>query len=91
MKKVIWKFELTDKGVQNISLPKDYQFLTIQTQNGTPCIWVLVNPDEEKIDEQFEIYGTGHNIHFDMGISRDYLGTFQDSYLVWHLFRYTGV
>lgn len=90
MKKVIWKFELTESGIQEIELRKGYEFLTLQMQNGIPCIWVLLNSNEEKITESFEIYGTGHEIHYDMGISREYLGTFQETYLVWHLFKYTG-
>jgi len=60
-------------------------------QNGTPCIWILLNPNEEKITERFEIYGTGHEINYDMGVDREYLGTFQERSLVWHLFKYTGV
>lgn len=91
MKKVIWKIELTESDIQEIELRKDYQFLDAQMQNGIPCFWVLLNPNEEKITERFEIYGTGHEIHYDMGIDREYLSTFQESYFVWHLFKYTGV
>lgn len=93
MKRVIWKFELTDLGSKEIELRKGYEFLTVQVQNGNACIWVLLNPNEEIITERFEIYGTGHEIHYDMGISREYLGTFQENngLFVWHLFKYTGV
>ena len=91
MKRVIWKFELTESGFQEIELRKGYEFLTIQMQNGNPYIWVLLDPNEEKETERFEIYGTGHEIHYDMGVSREYLGTFQERSLVWHLFKYTGV
>lgn len=93
MKKVIWKFELDHKGNQEIELPIDYEILTIQVQNETPCLWVLVDPNKPKEKEIFEIYGTGHEIHYDMGIDRKYIGTFQENkgMYVWHLFRYTGV
>ena len=93
MKKVIWKFELDHKGNQEIELPIDYEILTIQVQNETPCLWVLVDPNKPKEKEIFEIYGTGHEIHYDMGIDRKYVGTFQENkgMYVWHLFRYTGV
>ncbi len=91
MKKVIWKFELTEGGNQEIELRKGYEFLTLQMQNGNPCIWVLLNPEEEKETITLEIYGTGHEIHYDMGVSREYLATFQYATLVWHVFKYTGV
>lgn len=88
MKKVIWKFELKDVN-QKIELPTGYEILTLQTQNGQPCLWILVNPDNPKKTEVFEIYGTGHEIHYDMGIDREYVGTWQerDGLLIWHLFR----
>lgn len=93
MKKVIWKFELNEKGNQQIKLPLDYEILALQTQQGKPCLWVLVDPNKPKETEIFEIYGTGHPIHYDMGIDREYVGTWQEQggLLVWHLFKYTGV
>ena len=54
MKKVIWKFELDHKGNQEIELPIDYEILTIQVQNETPCLWVLVDPSKPKEKEIFE-------------------------------------
>jgi hypothetical protein len=90
---MIWRFELSEKGNQTIELPLDYQILTVQTQYGVPCMWVLVDLNKPKEKEIFEIYGTGHEIHYDMGISREYIGTWQESSenLVWHLFKYNGV
>ena len=90
MKKVIWKFELSGKGNQRIELPEGYKILTLQTQKDTPCMWVLVDPSKAKLPEIFEIYGTGHSIHYDMGIDREYVGTWQElgGSLVWHLFKY---
>jgi len=91
MKKVIWKIELSEQGIQNIRLPKNYQILTLQKQRDIPCIWVLVDPTEPIMVERFEIYGTGHEIHFDTGTNREYIGTFQDGSFVWHLFKYTDI
>ena len=56
-------------------MPKDAEILTIQTQNETPCIWALVNPE--------------HDIYYDMGINRKYINTFQlgGGSLVFHLFE----
>lgn len=89
MKKVILKFELSEKGNQRIELPLDYEILALQTQNGKPYLWILVDPNKPKETEMFEIYGTGHEIHYDMGIDREYVGTWQEQggLLVWHLFK----
>ena len=88
MKKQIWKFEINPNKVI-VEMPKGAEILTIQTQNGTPCIWALVNPESEKEKRHFEVYGTGHNIHYDMGIVRKYINTFQleGGLLVFHLFE----
>ena len=70
-------------------MPKGAEILTVQTQNDTPCIWALVDPDSETETRHFEVYGTGHDIHCDMGIERKYINTFQIQYglLVFHLFE----
>ncbi len=93
MKKTIWKFELTGKGNQRIELPLNYEILALQIQRDTPCMWVLVDPSKPKVTETFEIYGTGLEIHYDMGMDREYVGTWQEhgGALIWHLFKYIGV
>lgn len=88
MKKQIWKFAINPNKTI-LEMPKDAEILTIQTQNEIPCIWVLVNPENAKELRHFEVYGTGHNIHCDMGIERKYINTFQldGGSFVFHLFE----
>lgn len=88
MKKQIWKFIINTNKII-VEMPKDTEILTIQTQNETPCIWALVNPENEKELRHFEVYGTGHDIYYDMGINRKYINTFQlgGGSLVFHLFE----
>lgn len=91
MNKQIWKFPINlDKSI--VQMPKDAEILTIQTQNDTPCIWALVNPENANESRHFEVYGTGHNIYYEMGIDRKYIGTFQlhGGSLVFHLFERTN-
>ena len=88
MKKQIWKFAINPKTT--LEMPKGAEILTMQLQNEIPCIWALVNPENEKELRNFEIYGTGNNIHCDIGIERKYIGTFQLQSrvaLVYHLFE----
>jgi hypothetical protein len=93
MKKVIWKFELETTDNQEIEMPIGAEILTMQTQNEIPCIWALVDPKAEKETRTFEIFGTGHPIYYDMGVSRNYISTYQlhGGTLVFHVFEYTGI
>ena len=89
MEKTIWKFELETKDQNIIQMPKGAEILCIQEQYGKPCIWALVDPNEEKEVKTFEIFGTGHPVYCDMGISRIYKGTYQlnSGALVFHVFE----
>ena len=93
MNKTIWKFELETTDNQTIEMPVNAEILTVQTQNETPCMWALVDPTEKKEKRFIEVFGTGHDVHYDMGVSRNYLGTYQlhGGSLVFHVFEYTGV
>ena len=89
MEKTIWKFELKIMDEQLIHMPKGADLLSVQTQNGIPCMWVLVDPNNDTEDRYFEVFGTGHKVHCDMGVEREYVGTFQmhNGGLVFHLFE----
>lgn len=89
MKKQIWKFEIQIRDVVRVLMPEGAEILTFQNQRGNPCIWALVDPTKPKEERMFEIYGTGHDIHEDMGIDREYIGTIisEQGMLVWHLFE----
>ena len=89
MKESIWKFPMASPEQRIIEMPKGAEILTIQVQNKIPCIWALVNPENEKEKRFFEIFGTGHDMPVDMGIERKYINTFQlnGGALVLHLFE----
>jgi hypothetical protein len=80
--KVIWKFSTIDNGFDekfSIYMPKGAEILTVQTdeKNNHPTIWALVDPEQENEERFFELFGTGHEIHSDMGVERKYIGTYQ--------------
>ena len=83
-----FKFELETKDNQTIEISVNAEILTVQTQNETPCIWALVGPIETKEKRFIEVFGTGHDVQYDMGVSRNYLGTYQlhGGSLVFHVF-----
>lgn len=80
MIKQIWKYRFNSE----IKMPLDARVLTIQKQDGEPTIWALVNPNNELEVRNFTIVGTGNS--FD-DTNHKYIGTFQDSPFVWHLFE----
>ena len=92
MRKVFkYNIELTD--FQKIKLPrlagadcfKD-QFLKLDLQNGRPCIWCLVDDDEEEYEVIIRTVGTGEEMTL---LSKDnYLDSYmlRNGELVFHIF-----
>lgn len=72
---VVYKYQLVVTDRQLVTMPKEAKILTVQVQNGTPCIWALVNPENETEDVPIRIHGTGHNISDPERLA--YIGTFQ--------------
>lgn len=86
MKKQIWKFALPSTR-NHIEMPKGAEILSVQEQIGAPHIWALIDPSADKEERCFEVYGTGHDIHYDMGVERKFIGTVQLTALVFHVFE----
>lgn len=87
MNRQIWKYTLGE--TEQFKMPKGAEILTAQTQGELICIWALVDPLSEKEDRYFEVFGTGENIPYDMGIERKHIGTvqFANGLLIWHVFE----
>ena len=87
--KVVWKYKLEIDDEVIILMPKGTKVLTVQVQDGAPCIWAAVDPNEKKEMRKFRIAGTGHPI--DDTTVGGYIGTVQlhDGRLVLHVFEIT--
>lgn len=81
--KQIWKFPLQMLGYQLITIPTDSKILTVQLQNKEPYLWAIVDFDSPMTSMTVWTYGTGHELDDNTG---DYIGTYQYSTLVWHVF-----
>ena len=82
--KTIWKQQLAITDTQIISVPGGSRFLTVQMQNGVPCIWYIVDTEESgRSQYEFTTVGTGNPIDELIG---NYLGTYQKGPLVFHVF-----
>lgn len=83
----IWKYPLAVIDCQFLNMPIGAQLLTVQMQNGKPCLWALV--DETATETQrrgITIHGTGNPVPDDPG---RYIATFQmmGGDLVFHAFE----
>ena len=90
--KVIYKYKI-DSDLVHILMPKDAEVLTCQMQDGTPTIWAMVDPKNEKENRVFEMINTGGSIHEINGHERKYINTFQmcNGTLVFHLFELSPI
>jgi len=91
----IWKFEIKVNDVITINMPKQTKILSLQVQAGIPVIWALVNPENENEIRNFELFGTGFDIPYDIEMGsndRKYIGTFQlvkdEKWFAFHLFEH---
>ena len=87
MSRTIWKFPLGEvNDLLTLSVPKGAELLTMQVQNGEPCIWALVDPSAPKVTRAFAVRGTGHDAS---GLEASkHVGSFQllGGRLVFHVF-----
>ena len=86
----IWKVTFRLEDVQRFELPKGAKLLTMQCQNGMPCIWFEVDEKEDATESRiFTTYGTGNPMPDEPG---NYIGTYQvmQGQLVFHVYEVTG-
>lgn len=81
----IWKYPLKVIDKQIIKMPQGVRILTVQVQNGEPCLWAEVDPDNELQDVLIATRGTGNKYELS---AASYIGTYQlrGDALVFHVF-----
>jgi hypothetical protein len=92
MAKTIWKYPLVG-GTTELKIPHEGAVLAVQTQDETPWMWVLVDPDAPLGTRRFRVFGTGQPIDLadeDEYLGWAYIGTFQSPPFVWHVFEDWG-
>ena len=84
--KTIWKFPLQITDYQIVIAPVGAQLLSVQAQNGVPCIWALVDPSHTNRPYNIYCFGTGHPVPPEMALV--FIDTVQlyDGSLVFHFF-----
>lgn len=84
--KTIYKYQLEVTDEQVIKMPAYAEILTVQIQDGIPCIWVAVNTVFADRDYKIRTIGTGNPIEKEF--KGRYIGTYQlqNGSLVFHVF-----
>lgn len=85
MKNTVWKFTLNPDTP--VKMPKGAKVLKVDTQNGGPVLWALVDSDEALEERIFSVVGTGWSVSNLENAT--YHGTFmlEDGALVFHVFE----
>lgn len=74
MKTTVWKYILEVTDEQWLELPRGYRFLSVDVQNGVPCLWVQVDSEAVKDSILVVTVGTGEPMRKD---DMKFLGTYQ--------------
>lgn len=87
MEKIIFKYKLERKDIQEIEIPGGAEILCLQIQNEQPHIWALVDPKATPVKRTFKIVGTGEFIS--EGLNMKHIGSFQmlSGLLIFHCFE----
>ena len=85
----IYKYKIPVGG-DSIAMPEGAKILSVGVQGDSLMLWAEVNPHRKKYPRQVEVFGTGHEIHSNMWVSREFIGTVFMSDLVWHVYERTN-
>lgn len=75
--KTIHKYRLEVDSVQHIPMPAGAEILSLQVQDGTPCLWAMAEDTETLAMRHFETFGTGRELCDGTEAARKYVGTYQ--------------
>lgn len=82
--KTIWKFPFSIEEFIGLRMPANATLLHVDVQNGTPCLWAVVNPDEPMVLRNLRVIATGQA--FAVDYDDEHVATFQSGQFVWHVF-----
>jgi len=83
---IIYKYPLCVRmgGKSEVYLPKGAKFLDVQLQDDIPTLWALIDTDADYEFVKLLTIGTG--IYLPREPTGEYIATYQDGGLVWHVF-----
>jgi hypothetical protein len=84
--KTIFKYTLDIDHVQVLEVPDGSEQLHFDIQEGKPCLWMVVDPKENKTQYEIVMLGTGWERSDEFFNEYEFIGTVQDNGFVWHFF-----
>lgn len=81
--KTIYKYRLSGRYTTTLELPKQAQILSVQSQEGVPTLWALVDTSKELEQRYFTVVGTGWEVEEEVC----HIGTYMEGMFVWHVFE----
>lgn len=87
--KTIYKYPLSKVGLFTQIRAPITKVLTVQIQDGVPCLWAEVDTNISNKVIELYYFGTGWDLKdlcFNIDIDLTYLSTVQDGPLVWHYY-----
>lgn len=88
MEKRVYKYPLEVQDRQVITIPKGAKILSLHVQDSTPCIWVLVDANEQQKEKVvLRTFGTGQSLYSN-GKNLEFIGTYllRNDQAVFHVF-----
>jgi len=83
----IYKYRIPLVPGPAVMMPEGAAVLSLQMQNGEPCIWAIVDDEKRPAARFFHWYETGHAIPMQDLVNLNFIGTVQNEPFVFHLFE----
>lgn len=78
--RTVYKYPLTNPVIE---MPAGGKVVTVDIQNGQPCLWAEVDPTAKKMEKRrFHVYGTGNVVE------GKYVGTYFEGPFIWHVYEH---
>lgn len=81
---VIYKHIIDIKDTVRLEIPQYATILKVARQGDQVCVWVQGNTQRPNTHIELRIFGTGHPMPEDEGLT--YIDTVVMDYYVWHIF-----
>jgi len=83
--RTVHKFLFVVEDEVKIEMPIGAKILKVEEQDGSPCMWALVDTKRMKHTRTFRVFGTGHPVE----MVKHHIGTFlsKGGDRVWHVFE----
>lgn len=86
--RTIHKYQLEIRSLQKVTMPMSNKPLSIGVHGGKLFLWAIVETDNDPLDYEFEVFGTGHPLENTPGTMREFIGTaVMPTGYVWHIFK----